>query len=111
VTVKIRRKDFQTFTRQAAVRPPTQETRTIAQAACHLLDTWLKQQPRAAIRLLGVGASDLTSAPQLELFVSAAVQRDRRLDEAVDSIRAKFGSPALTRASALPQRGRKGLRR
>jgi len=48
VTVKIRRKDFTTYTRQRHFEPPTQETRVITAIARELLDAWLAAQPRAA---------------------------------------------------------------
>lgn len=105
VIVKIRRKDFETFTRQCPIRPATQETRPLAAAAAKLLDEWLKQQPHAAIRLLGVGASDLTSAPQLDMFAVAESDRNQHLDAAIDGIRAKFGAGALGRGSSLRPRG------
>jgi DNA polymerase-4 len=101
VVVKIRRKDFKTYTRQCQIRPVTQETRPLATAAAQLLDEWLEQQPRAAIRLLGVGASDLTNAPQLDLFAVPESKRNQHLDAAIDGIRAKFGADALGRASSL----------
>ena len=105
VVVKIRRKDFRTYTRQCPIRPATQDTRPLAVAAARLLDEWREEQPTAAVRLLGVGASDLTRAPQLDLFAMPASQRDQHLDAAIDGIRAKFGSDALSRASSLRPRG------
>ncbi|HKE93775.1 MAG TPA: DNA polymerase IV [Povalibacter sp.] len=101
VTVKIRRKDFRTYTRQCVIRPPTQETQPLTATAAQLLDEWLQEQPRAAIRLLGVGAGDLTEASQLDLFAAPQSQRNRDLDATVDNIRARFGSAALARASSL----------
>lgn len=101
VVVKIRRGDFKTYTRQVQLRPVTQETRPLAKAAAGLLDEWLQEQPRASIRLLGVGASDLTTAPQLDLFAVPESKRNQDLDAAVDGIRAKFGAAALSRGSSL----------
>ena len=101
VIVKIRRKDFKTYTRQCIVQPATDHTSELAHAAARLLDQWLQQQPRAAIRLLGVGASGLTTSQQIDLFDVPATTRHRHLDAAVDDIRAKFGATALTRASSL----------
>jgi DNA polymerase-4 len=101
VTVKIRRRDFVTYTRQRHCSPPTQETRVVTDIATGLLDAWLAQQPRAALRLLGVGVSELASAAQLELFTVAQSARNRGLDAAVDRIRERFGKVALTRASTL----------
>ncbi len=101
VVVKIRRKDFRTYTRQRMVKPATQETRPLAQAAATLLDEWLEQQPRAAIRLLGVGARDLTETSQLDLFAVPQSRRNQELDAAIDHIRQRFGDAALSRGSSL----------
>jgi len=101
VTVKIRRGDFTTYTRQRRFEPPTQETRVITSLATALLDAWLASQPRAALRLLGVGVSELAPAAQLELFTAPQTARNRELDAAVDRIRERFGKVALTRASSL----------
>jgi DNA polymerase IV len=104
VVVKIRRKDFKTYTRQSPIRPATQQTRPLLEAATKLLDEWLREQPRAAVRLLGVGATDLTSTPQLELFTVPEASRNQHLDTALDDIRAKFGKDAVARGSSLRNR-------
>jgi DNA polymerase-4 len=101
VTVKIRRKDFTTYTRQRHIEPPTQETRVVTAVALELLEQWLAAQPRAALRLLGVGVSDLAPAAQLDLFTAPQTTRNRELDAAVDRIREKFGKVALKPASSL----------
>ncbi len=106
VTVKIRRGDFTTFTRQRHFEPPTQETRVITAIALELLRAWLLEQPRAALRLLGVGVSELKPALQMELFTAAETGRNRQLDAAVDRIREKFGKVALKPASSLEPRAR-----
>jgi len=103
VTVKIRRADFATFTRQRHFEPPTQETRVVTAIALDLLRAWLVEQPRAALRLLGVGVSDLKPSVQMDLFTAAETGRNRQLDAAVDQIREKFGKVALKPASSLPQ--------
>jgi DNA polymerase IV len=103
VTVKIRRADFTTYTRQRHIEPPTQETRVVTAIALELLRAWLVEQPRAALRLLGVGVSDLRPSVQMDLFTVAETGRNRQLDAAVDQIREKFGRVALKPASSLPQ--------
>src|SRR5215510_1331416 len=65
VTVKIRRKDFTTFTRQKRVTPATNDTRTLTKAASALLTKWLAENPGVKVRLLGVGVSDLADSDQL----------------------------------------------
>ena len=109
VTVKIRRGDFTTYTRQRAFEPRTQETRVVARIATELLDAWLKSQPRAALRLLGVGVSDLAEEMQADLFAAPESTRNRQLDAAVDQIRSRYGAVAVRPASSIPKdRGRPG---
>jgi DNA polymerase-4 len=104
VSVKIRRADFTTYTRQRAVAPPTQDTAVISVTAQRLLEGWLTEQPHAAVRLLGVGVGDLQVLQQADLFAPAmaAPPKGSRLDSAVDGIRDRFGASMLTRASLLP---------
>ncbi len=109
VTVKIRRRDFTTYTRSRSFAPPTAETATVLAIARQLLDGWLAEQPRAAVRLLGVGVSHLSPAAQLDLFAApdAAAARKpppratARIDPTLDRIRERFGSAAVQRASSL----------
>jgi DNA polymerase IV len=108
VTVKIRRADFTTFTRQRRFEPPTQETRVVTAIALQLMRSWLAEQPRAALRLLGVGVSELRPSVQMDLFTAAETGRNRQLDAAVDLIREKFGKVALKPASAIPPAPRPG---
>ena len=111
VTVKIRRRDFTTYTRSKSFSPPTQETTTVLAIARQLLEAWLADQPRAAIRLLGVGLSSLSPAAQLDLFAAPPAGEATRarpparatakIDLTLDRIREKFGETALRRASSL----------
>jgi DNA polymerase-4 len=99
VSIKVRRRDFETYTRQRSFNPPTQETRLIAQVAADLLAHWLAEQPRAAVRLLGVGVSDLEPETQLDLFATPGFGEARRLDDALDRIHDRFGDEAIHRGS------------
>jgi DNA polymerase-4 len=103
VTVKIRRRDFTTYTRQRGFQPATQDTHVIARIATELLVAWHATQPGAALRLLGVGVTELAPAVQMDLFTLPESRRACDLDGAVDRIRAKFGRPALQRASSIPR--------
>ena len=102
VTVKIRERDFTTHTRQRRLEPATDDTRVIAKLAGELLNEWLAHHARAAVRLLGVGVSDLSPARQLDLFAPRATQQNQKLDHVVDRIREKFGTLAVVRGSAIP---------
>jgi DNA polymerase-4 len=104
VTVKIRRSDFTTYTRQRSFQPASQDTALIHRFAAGLLEEWRRLNPRQAVRLLGVGVSDLQPSAQSDLF-AATPAKESRLDHAVDDIRRRFGSALLTRASLLPPDG------
>ncbi len=99
ISIKVRRRDFETYTRQKSFSPPTQETRLVVQVATELLNRWLDEQPRAAVRLLGVGVSDLAPAQQLDLFTTRESAESGKLDETLDRIRGKYGTEALKRGS------------
>ena len=99
VSIKVRRRDFETYTRQRSFNPPTQETRLIAQVAADLLDAWLHEQPRVQVRLLGVGVSDLEPEQQLDLFSTPEFTDSRRLDDALDRIHTRFGDDAIHRGT------------
>jgi DNA polymerase-4 len=104
VQVKIRRADFTTFTRQRRFEPSTTDSRTIAKVAAELLSAWLGEQPRARVRLLGVGVNHLHAADQMDLFAApTAAASHTALDTAVDLIRERFGNYAVRRGSALPE--------
>ncbi|MGH8198201.1 MAG: DNA polymerase IV, partial [Steroidobacteraceae bacterium] len=79
--------------------PPTQETRLIVQVAAELLDRWFEEQPRVAVRLLGVGVSDLSPARQLDLFTSRESAEAKALDHTLDRIHDKFGTDAVKRGT------------
>lgn len=110
VTVKIRRSDFKTYSRQCVLGQPTQDTAVVSGAARRLLAAWRAEQPNAALRLLGVGAGGLCALRQPDLF-STTPAKDSRLDAAVDGIRGRFGAALLTRASLLPPVGGSSPRR
>lgn len=93
VDIKVRRHNFETFSRQRSLGMRTHDSATILKVARDLLTRWLAEHPGARIRLLGVGVADLAAGEQLDLFAAAP----GKLDAAVDGIRARFGSAALRR--------------
>ncbi len=111
VQIKVREHDFTTHTRQHSLPAPAQSGMVIAGAARVLLDQWLaaRADPRPPrIRLLGVGVSALGDAAQLGLFDAQAPRPAARRDEALDSVRARFGGAALAPGRTLdPQRRRR----
>jgi DNA polymerase-4 len=101
VVVKIRQRDFTTFTRQRTFSPPTDETRLIVEVATRLLEAWFEEHPRVALRLLGVGVGHLVPAEQLDLFGGPVERQRPGLDRTLDGIRSRFGQAAVRRGTAL----------
>jgi DNA polymerase-4 len=103
VTVKIRDSNFRTITRQRTLPEPTDLTEPIWRAALQLA----RPEVRAIrVRLLGVTASNLGERVQLRLFSGEGDGagdggRGRRLVEAEDAIRRRYGERAVTRARLL----------
>jgi DNA polymerase-4 len=96
VTVKIRYGEFETITRSRSFDEATDSTDRLWRAAEALFDDWARTfRP---VRLIGFGASHLTTAgEQLGLFTEPTDRRRRALDRATDSILAKFGKTAIRR--------------
>jgi DNA polymerase-4 len=98
VSVKIRRADFHTVTRQRALVPPSAESAALYEAGWRLVEEWLAAHPGVRIRLLGITAGKLAAATQLSLFDSSG----NRLDRVTDAIRERFGDASLLHGSDLP---------
>jgi hypothetical protein len=81
------------------VAPPTCEARAVVGVAAELLARWLAANAGAKLRLLGVVLTELTPASQLGLFEDA--RHPGGLDAALDEARARFGSQAVRRGSAI----------
>ena len=104
IQVKIRQSDFQTFTRQTRVRPATNSSRQIYDAALELLREWRAAHPGQAVRLLGVGGQSLETEQQLDMFDGDSSTQSVEVDGAIDEVRERFselGSAALRPARTL----------
>ncbi len=100
VKLKLRWADFTTLTRQTSMGP-TDDEALLTQAAGWLLDqVWERGRP---VRLIGVGVSGLEArARQLSLLDADSQDaggREGRLQEAIATIRERFGENAVYRGS------------
>ncbi len=101
VTIQLRTSDFNTFSHQLQLHGATNITTELFHAACRALDeAWDGQTP---LRQMGVQVTKLTKEPyqQYDLFSDLTpmqFERKLRLDEAVDSLRDKFGEDVIRRA-------------
>jgi DNA polymerase-4 len=99
VRIKLRWPDFNTITRQVKLNQPTNQDQEIFSHARDLFQSAWKEGK--AVRLLGIGVADLGSqVRQLSLF-DHTWEADKRLLNAIDRIRKKYGRHALRRASSL----------
>ena len=93
IAVKIRDDGFRTITRQRTLPEPTDLTEPIFRAALELARPEVRG---IRVRLLGVTASNLGEREQLGLFETEDPRR-RRVIEAADGLRRRYGERALTR--------------
>jgi DNA polymerase-4 len=101
IAVKFRDKRFKTTIRQRALAEVTDDENAIYRTTCLLLDENWDGRP---LRLIGVSVSDLVAAEgfhQQDLF--ATDERRRKMTEAADSLRDRFGDAVIVRAGALDQ--------
>lgn len=102
VRIKLRWSDFTTITRQCSVSHPVDQDGVIYENAKKLFDAaWPKGKP---VRLIGVGCSNLSSQTrQLSLWDTPG-EKEKRLLDAVDEIRLKYGKDALRKASTIKEK-------
>ncbi|MEZ0268500.1 MAG: DNA polymerase IV, partial [Phycisphaerae bacterium] len=101
VWVKIRFGDYQTISRQATLREPTDLTTALFDGARALFDTWAAEsfQP---VRLIGMAAKGLSGDdPQLPLFPDPSALKQRTLDTVVDQINQRLGRGSVKRARSI----------
>jgi DNA polymerase-4 len=105
VKIKLRWPDFTTITRQSSFEIPVDQDLQIYQAAIGLFEkTWKPGQP---VRLIGVGVSGLgLPIRQLSLWdrdvnikTGQSTERERRLQEAIDELRERYGEAILQRGN------------
>ncbi len=95
VKLKIRWPDFTTLTRQTTLAQPTDNDDEIFGTALTLLKK--VRRPRQAVRLIGVGVSGLGEPMhQLSLWDDGG-DKSRRLQEAVDTLKERFGRKVIQR--------------
>lgn len=107
VQINIKYSDFQSITRQTVIHP-TNLTKDIYSAGSIILKKNWNNRP---VRLLGIsltGFSDNTNTKQLSLFdLSDTKESEANLENAIDSIRKKYGDSIVKRAVFIKKDGEK----
>ncbi|MDV3427585.1 MAG: DNA polymerase IV [Bacillota bacterium] len=100
ISVSVKSNTFLSCSRQRKLYFSTDSTNIIGEIACQLFDELWNGYP---IRHLGVSVSCLSSNEknQLSLFYQGDIEKDEKLNKAIDDIREKYGKNSLIRSSFL----------
>jgi DNA polymerase IV len=101
VILRLRFGDFSRATRSRTMAVPTAGTEPVLATALSLLAASLPMIERNGITLIGLSLTNLTSDLTCQLALPIEGREDRSLDASLDTIRDRFGSTTITRASLL----------
>jgi DNA polymerase IV len=101
VTLRLRFDDFSRATRSHTLPRATSHTQTILETARGLLAGARPLIERQGITLVGVAVANLDNDRYVQLTLPFDRQSDGELDAALDAVRKRFGSAAVTRARLL----------
>jgi DNA polymerase-4 len=101
VVLRLRFADFSRATRSHTLPHATAETETILAAARGLLATALPLIERQGLTLVGIAVANLDDDLPVQLELPFAWRRGAALDAALDEVRRRFGTAAVTRAVLL----------
>jgi len=97
-TIKFRYGDFRSITRSKTLSEPDNSTSVLWQSCQNIFKQWYARE-RGPLRLVGFEASHFATEDtgQMLLFGADKDNRQKRLDEAVDKIRKRYGDDSLKR--------------
>jgi DNA polymerase-4 len=101
VVLRLRFDDFTRATRSHTLPRATDQTSSILRAVRELLSAAGPLIEQRGITLLGIAVANLDDAAAVQLELPFGGRSQRALDLALDDVRERFGSDALTRASLL----------
>jgi DNA polymerase IV len=101
VVLRLRFDDFSRATRSHTLPWPTAHTHTILATARALLAAAMPMIQRQGITLVGVAVANLDDSGVIQLTLPFDRHSGAALDAAVDDVRDRFGSDAVTRAVLL----------
>jgi DNA polymerase-4 len=101
VTLRMRFDDFSRATRSRTMLRPTAHTETILAAARGLLATAQPMIRRRGLTLIGISVGNLEDSRYVQLELPFDPHDSFELDTALDAVRDRYGSAAVTRAALL----------
>lgn len=99
ISVSMRSTDFKNHSHQQKLEEATDITTEVYDLAKKLfVELWDKKTP---LRLIGLALSDVTrdDSDQMSLFADEKKEKARKIDQAMDAIRNKYGSATIMRGS------------
>jgi len=100
ITLKLRYADFTTITRQQTLIQASDTDQTIFDTGCRLLKKELAEE-KQAVRLIGIGVSNIVEAGRQLDMMDSSSQRLEKLNTAIDRIRKKYGFTAIQTGRTL----------
>jgi DNA polymerase-4 len=97
VVLRLRFDDFTRATRSRTLPQATASTETILRAARELLAETTPTIERKGLTLIGISVANVQDAIPLQLALALDGRRTAELDEALDRVRDRYGSAAITR--------------
>lgn len=101
VTLRMRFDDYGRATRSATLRWATGRTQTILDTARALLTAALPLVGERGLTLIGIAVGNLSNAEVIQLELPFDEHCGGELDAALDAVKERFGSAAITRAVLL----------
>jgi DNA polymerase-4 len=101
VVLRLRFDDFSRATRSHTLPHATAETQTILATVRWLLTAAAPMIERRGLTLVGIAVANLADGRTIQLMLPFTRHDDGALDAAIDEIRRRFGSTAVTRAVLL----------
>jgi DNA polymerase-4 len=101
VVLRLRFDDFSRATRSHTLPWPTSHTHTILATARDLLAAAMPMIRRQGITLIGIAVANLDDSGAIQLTLPFDRHSGTALDAALDEVRERFGSGAVTRAALL----------
>ncbi len=100
VTLKLRYADFSTITRSHTLRESVDTDRAIFETGVRLLEQALGME-RQAVRLIGIGVSNLVEASRQATLFEPSARKLEELNKTIDRIRDRYGFGAIRTGRAI----------
>jgi DNA polymerase-4 len=104
VVLRLRFDDFTRATRSRTLLEATASTEAVLRTARELLAETLPMLRERGVTLVGVSVANLDDALPRQLALTLEARSAAGLDEAIDSVRERFGSEAITRGVLVGRR-------